>query len=230
MSFVRSVSVLVDHRDPLFAAGVEATLFRVTDGFEILRRDRELQPAHWTRMSHPSAVLVADYDSGMRHANDASLRGAILIVTQFDDEARIRRAVQHGIRGYLLQGCSAEDLIRGVRALHRGATAFAPIVAAKFAGSLAHEPLTDRELTVLRYVILGLSNKDIGCHLTIGVGTVKTHIKAIFGKLGARRRTEAVAIARRRGLLPENGVLELSREWPRDGVALSATRMTGTGP
>ncbi len=204
MSVVRSVRVLVEHQDPLLAAGVEATLIRATDGFEVLRHDRESQLPHWIRMSSPTAVLVADYESGVRHANDGSLRGPILIVTQFDDEVRIRRAVQHGIRGYLLQGCGTEDLIRAVRAMHRGATAFAPIVAAKLAESLIHPSLSDRELTVLRYVMLGLSNKDISRRMTIMDGTVKTHIKAIFGKLGARNRTEAVAIGRRRGLLLES--------------------------
>ena len=229
MSLVSSVRVLVAHQDPLLAAGMEATLFRAADGFEVVRHERESLPPHSTRMFHPSAVLVADYDTGVRHANDARLRGAILVVTQFDDQARIRRAVQHGIRGYLLQGCSTEDLIQGVLALHRGAMAFAPIVAARIAESLTHESLTDRELTVLRYLTLGRSNKEISRHMTIAVGTVKAHIKAIFAKLGANKRGEAVAIARRRGLLPENLRPDLQREWPHDGVPHSATRMTGTG-
>jgi DNA-binding NarL/FixJ family response regulator len=229
MSLVCSVRVLVDHQDPLLAAGMEATLFRAADGFEVVKHERESPPPHSTRMFYPSAVLVADYDTGVRHANDARLRGAILIVTQFDDEARIRRAVQHGIRGYLLQGCSTEDLIQGVLALHRGATAFAPIVAARIAESLHHESLSDRELTVLRYVMLGLSNKEISRHMTIADGTVKAHVRAIFTKLGASKRTEAVAIARRRGLLLENVMPDLSRERSHDGVPHSATRMTGTG-
>jgi DNA-binding NarL/FixJ family response regulator len=229
MSPVSSVRVLVDHRDPLLAAGMEATLFRAADGFEVVRHERESLPPHSARMFYPSAVLVADYDTGVRHANDARLRGAILIVTQFDDQARIRRAVQHGIRGYLLQGCSTRDLIQGVLALHRGATAFAPIVAARIAESLTHESLTDRELTVLRYLMLGLGNKEISRHMTIAVGTVKVHVKAIFAKLGAKKRTQAVAIARRRGLLLENVTPDLQREWSHDGVPHSATRMTGTG-
>jgi DNA-binding NarL/FixJ family response regulator len=228
MSPVSSVRVLVDHQDPLLAAGMEATLFRAADGFEVVRHERESLPPHSARMFYPSAVLVADYDTGVRHANDARLRGAILIVTQFDDQARIRCAVQHGIRGYLLQGCSTRDLIQGVLALHRGATAFAPIVAARIAESLTHESLTDRELTVLRYLMLGLGNKEISRHMTIAVGTVKVHVKAIFAKLGAKKRTQAVAIARRRGLLLENVTPDQQREWSHDGVPHSATRMTGT--
>jgi DNA-binding NarL/FixJ family response regulator len=229
MSLVSSVRVLVDHQDPLLAAGMEATLFRAADGFEVVRYERESLPPHPTRMSYPSAVLVADYDTGVRHANDASLRGAILIVTQFDDEARIRLAVQHGIRGYLLQGCSTEDLIQGVLALHRGATAFAPIVAARIAESSINESLTDRQLAVLRYLMLGLGTKEICRHMTIADGTVKAHVRAIFAKLGANKRAEAVAIARRRGLLLEPVMPDLKREWSHDGVPHSATRMTGTG-
>jgi DNA-binding NarL/FixJ family response regulator len=112
---------------------------------------------------------------------------------------------------------------------NRTTTAFAPIVAAKIAESVTFGSLTDRQLTVLRYVMLGLSNKEISRHMTIADGTVKAHVRAIFRKLGASRRTEAVAIARRRGLLLENLMPDLNREWSHDGVPHSATRMTGTG-
>jgi len=77
--------------------------------------------------------------------------------------------------------------------------------------------------------MLGLSNKEISRHMTIADGTVKAHVRAIFTKLGASKRMEAVAIARRRGLLLENDMPDLNREWSHDGVPHSATRMTGTG-
>jgi DNA-binding NarL/FixJ family response regulator len=237
-SLVSTVRVLIDHQDPLLARGMEATLFRADDGFEVVRHERETLPSphqpgtippHSPRVFYPAAVLVADYDTGLRHANDARLRGSILIVTQFEDAARIRLAVQHGIRGYLLQGCSAEDLIQGVLALHRGATALAPIVTARIAEIASNESLTDRQLTVLRYLMLGLSTKEICRHMTIADGTVKAHVRAIFAKLGANSRAQAVAIARRQGLLLETIMPEVRREWLNDGVPHSATRMTGTG-
>jgi DNA-binding NarL/FixJ family response regulator len=201
MSRISSVRVIVAHQDPLLAIGVAAA-FQAADGFEIVKQDGDsAPPPHWTQALYPAAVLVADYDTGLRHARHASVCGTILIVTHFHDEARIRRALQHGIRGYLLQGCSTEALIQGVLALHRGATAFAPVVSVRIAESLTHQSLTERELTVLRHLMLGLSNKELSRKLGIAVGTVKTHLKAIFGKLGASARTEAVAIAQRRGLL-----------------------------
>jgi DNA-binding NarL/FixJ family response regulator len=202
MSVVSPISVLVDHPDPLLAAGVATTL-QAVGGFQILPRDGSSMPLlpHGIRALHSSCVLVSDYATGLRHAAHAGRRGTILILTQFDDEGHIRHALQQGIRGYLLQGCSIAALIEGVLALHRGTTAFAPAVAARIAESSSHRSLTERELTVLHHVMLGFSNKKISYQLGISTGTVNAHIRKIFEKLDASARTEAVAIARRRGLL-----------------------------
>lgn len=201
---VSHISVLVDHPDQLLAAGVAATL-QAAGGFQILRRDGNSMPLpRGICTCHSSCVLVSDYDTGLRHAAHVGRRGTLLILTQFDDEGHIRRALQQGIRGYLLQGCSIDALVEGVVALHRGAKAFAPAVAARIAESWSYQSLTERELTVLHHVMLGLSNKKIGYQLGIRLGTVKVHIKKIFEKLGASARTEAVAIARRRGLLADD--------------------------
>jgi DNA-binding NarL/FixJ family response regulator len=198
------IKVCVEHRDPLLAAGVAAAL-QLAGGFEIVRGNASAAAtSSWIRESHTADVLIADYDTALRLAGEAGRRGAILILTQFDSEAHIRRAIQQGIRGYLLQSCSSEALVEGVLALHRGATAFAPAVAARVAESMTYQRLTDRELTVLHHVMLGLSNKQISHRLAMSVGTVKTHVKNIFRKLDAGARTEAVAIARRRGLIQDD--------------------------
>jgi DNA-binding NarL/FixJ family response regulator len=202
MSLSADIRVLIDHQDPILAAGVAATL-QMSSRFDVLRRVGTSMPPHWTQTFHPSTVLVADYETGLRYAEHVSLHGRVLVLTHFDSEAHIRCAIEQGVRGYLLLGCTADELLQGVLALDRGGTAFAPVVAARMAESLTHEALTHRELTVLRHIMLGFSNKEIGRQLAISVGTVKTHAKGIFAKLGASARTEAVAIARRRGLLLE---------------------------
>ena len=225
------IKVCVEHRDPLLAAGVAATL-QVADGFELVRNNASATAtSSWIRESHTGGILIADYDTALRHAGEPGPRGAILILTELDSEAHIRRALQQGIRGYLLQSCSIEALVEGVLALHRGATAFAPAVAARVAEHLAYQPLTDRELTVLHHVTLGLSNKQIARHLAMSEGTVKTHVKNILRKLDASSRTQAVAIARRRGLIQDDVMLAAQPEFsqvvrgrlPQQGGASAAT-------
>ena len=108
------------------------------------------------------------------------------------------------MRGYLLVGCSLDDLAAGVRAVHRGARHLSPQVAARLAESISIEPLTAREEEVLRLVVEGLCNKAIGRRLGIAVGTVKSHLKSTFDKLNVESRTQAVAVVERRGLLRQS--------------------------
>lgn len=121
-----------------------------------------------------------------------------------DREWEIRRALEHGVRGYLLVGCALDELAVGVRAVHRGARHLSTEVAARLAESVALEPLTAREEQVLRLVAEGLCNKAIGRKLGIAVGTVKSHLKSAFDKLDVESRTQAVAAVERRGLLRQS--------------------------
>ena len=112
---------------------------------------------------------------------------------------------RHGARHsrYLLLGCGVADLAGAIRAIHAGEVAFGPLVAGRIAEQIRREKLTQRELEILQLLILGLSNKAIASETRAGLETVKTHVKTILRKLDARSRTQAVAIARRRGMLPE---------------------------
>jgi len=97
-----------------------------------------------------------------------------------------------------LLSSDVEEVVRAIQSLHAGGTVVNGVVAAKMVESLAARPLTPREMDVLRLLMLGLSDKAIARKLARSVGTVKTHVKAVLDKLNAARRTEAVAIARRR--------------------------------
>jgi DNA-binding NarL/FixJ family response regulator len=128
----------------------------------------------------------------------------VLVLTTYDSDADILRAIEAGATGYLLKDAPREELFRAIRATARGQPLLSPAVAARLmkrAAGPAEEPLSPRELAVLRLVARGESNKEIGARLHIGEATVKTHLLHAFGKLGVDDRTAAVTEALRRGLL-----------------------------
>jgi len=126
-----------------------------------------------------------------------------MILTHTESEAKICHALERGARGYLLLGCSLKDLMDALRSVHVGGIALGPLVASRIADRMKQEALTRREGEILRQLVLGQSNKTIAAKLALSVGTVKTHVKSILRKLDATNRTEAVAIAQRRGIVQE---------------------------
>jgi DNA-binding NarL/FixJ family response regulator len=132
----------------------------------------------------------------------------VLVLTTYDTDADIVRAVEAGATGYLLKDTPRGQLVDAVRAAARGETVLAPTVAARLVSRLrrpAPEPLTARETEVLAGVARGLSNAEIGRALFIGEATVKTHLLRVFTKLGVDDRTRAVTAAMELGLLPVPG-------------------------
>ncbi|NEM05399.1 response regulator [Geodermatophilus normandii] len=132
----------------------------------------------------------------------------VLVLTTYDTDADIVRAVAAGATGYLLKDAPLPQLADAVRAAARGETVLAPPVAARLVSRMrapaAEEP-TARELEVLGGVARGLTNAEIGRELFIGEATVKTHLLRVFAKLGVDDRTRAVMVAVERGLLPGPG-------------------------
>jgi DNA-binding NarL/FixJ family response regulator len=200
------IKVLIAHSDPVISAGL-AAIFRRRRDFRVVCFAIHGSVSHGTAMEFPSVdVVVADYDSGLRlTATQPTWRGRIVILTHSDGEAKICQALERGARGYLLLGCSLPDLVGGIRAVHHGGVAVGPLVARRIAEKMKQQALTAREEATLRQMMVGLSNKEIGQRLTVTEGTVKTYVKGILSKLKARSRTEAVAIAQRRGLLAGEG-------------------------
>ena len=129
----------------------------------------------------------------------------VLVVTTYDTDSDILRAVEAGATGYLLKDTPRGQLADAVRAAARGETVLAPPVAAKLVTRMrgpAPESLTPREVEVLRHVARGLSNPEVGRALFISEATVKTHLIRVFDKLGVGDRTAAVTVAMSRGILP----------------------------
>lgn len=128
----------------------------------------------------------------------------VLVLTTYDTDADIVRAVEAGARGYLLKDAPTSVLTDAIRRAARGETVLAPPVAARLADRLrtpAGPEVTGREVEVLALVARGLSNSEVGRELFIGEATVKTHLLRAFAKLGVQDRTAAVAEAHRRGLI-----------------------------
>jgi len=128
----------------------------------------------------------------------------IIVITTYESEEDIRRAVCAGAKGYLLKAADAEQIEEAVRAVAAGRTLFPTEITLKLAESVAHPELTKRELEVLRYIANGRSNKEIGAILYISEATVKGHVRSILTKLEAIGRAEAIAIATKRGLIHAN--------------------------
>jgi DNA-binding NarL/FixJ family response regulator len=132
----------------------------------------------------------------------------VLVLTTYDDDRDIVRAVEAGATGYLLKDTPVARLVEAVRAAARGETVLAPHVAARLVSRLrapVEVALTPREVEVLQEVARGRSNAQIGKALFIGEATVKTHLLRTFAKLGVDDRTLAVTVAMQRGLLPAPG-------------------------
>lgn len=128
----------------------------------------------------------------------------VLVLTTYDTDADILRAVEAGATGYLLKDVPREELFRAIRAAARGETVLAPAVATRLVGQVRTPPeetLSAREIEVLSLVARGASNKEIGRQLHISEATVKSHLIHIFGKLGVADRTAAVTTALKRGIL-----------------------------
>ena len=128
----------------------------------------------------------------------------VVVLTTYETDTDILRAVEAGATGYLLKDAPRDDLVEAVRAAARGQTVLAPSVARRLVSQLRNgqERLTPRELEVLAGVARGGSNAQIGAELFIGEATVKTHLLRIFAKLGVDDRTRAVTVALERGILP----------------------------
>src|ERR1700712_2828311 len=124
-----------------------------------------------------------------------------IVLTTFDGDEDIYRALQAGARGYLLKGMEAEDLTAAIHSVHAGKTCIPAEVAGRLAERFAGSALTERETDVLRLIVGGLHNKDIAAKLFISEATVKTHINNLLSKLGVTDRTQAATTALQRGIV-----------------------------
>jgi len=125
----------------------------------------------------------------------------VIVLTTYDDDADIQRALRAGAKAYMLKDAPRDELLACIKAVNEGRTLIPPAIAAKLAETIGAPPLTARELEVLGLAAQGKSNREIATALFITEGTVKSHLSTVLGKLDASDRTQAVTIALKRGLL-----------------------------
>jgi DNA-binding NarL/FixJ family response regulator len=156
---------------------------------------------------HPDVTLldlrmpVMEGVEAVRRIRERDPRARVIVLTTYDTDDEIARALKAGAQAYVLKDISADDLVGCIRDVLAGKTYLAPAAAAKLAEGVTRIQLTPREMATLRLMADGKANKEIASELAISERTVKTHLGHLFEKLGVTSRTEAIKIATRRGLV-----------------------------
>jgi len=212
MSGVIRVLIADDH--PIVRKGIRALLAteadievvgEAADGKEAIEKAERLRP---------DVVLMDLVMPGMdgieaiRRITARQPETRILVLTSFAEDEKVFPALKAGALGYLLKDSSPEELVRAIHQVHRGESSLSPAIARKLlqeisrppARPLSPEPLTERELEVLRLIARGKSNREIAGELVISEATVRTHVSNILGKLQLASRTQAALYALREGI------------------------------
>ena len=206
------IHVLAVDDHPMVRAGLRAMLAGAA-GIEVVAEASCAAEAVAAARAHQPDVVLMDLrmpgGDGV-HATALVLKERpgcrVVIVTTFDNEADIVRALEAGASGYVLKDAARDELVRAIRAAADGETVLAPSVAAKLVTRmLSPAALSRREIEVLDLVSVGRTNAEIGRTLFISEATVKTHLMRAFGKLGVGDRTAAVTTAIQRGILQPPG-------------------------
>jgi DNA-binding NarL/FixJ family response regulator len=159
------------------------------------------------RVHRPDVTLldlrmpVMEGVEAVRHIREIDPQARVIVLTTYDADEDIARALQAGAKAYVLKDISADALVACIHDVLAGKTYLAPAAAAKLAERVTRIQLTPRELSTLRLMADGKANKEIATDLGISERTVKTHLGHLFEKLGVTSRTEAVKVATRRGLV-----------------------------
>ncbi|MEV0647803.1 response regulator transcription factor [Phytomonospora sp. NPDC050363] len=202
------IRVLIVDDHPVVRAGLTGILAG-TEGLEVVGESGSGEEAIARAATLRPDVVLMDLRMPGCGGVEATRRVAgpkcrVVVLTTYETDADILRAVEAGAVGYLLKDSPGTDLVAAIRLAARGETVLAPTVAARLVASVrnpAGDTLSPREVEVLKLVADGLSNPDIGRRLHISEATVKTHLLRTYGKLGVDDRTAAVTTAIRRGIL-----------------------------
>jgi len=207
MDTATAIRVLCVDDHPLMRAGIRATLEGQPDVRVVAEAADGAAALAAYREHRPDVVLMDLQMAGMNgieaiQAIRSEFPGARLIVlTTYDGDVQVTRAMKAGASGYLLKGMLRHDLVRAIRTVHGGQRFIPPEVAVQLSGYIDADALTPREVEVLNTISAGNSNKIVADKLRITEDTVKGHVSSILSKLQANDRTHAVLIAIRRGFL-----------------------------
>ena len=199
-------SVLVVDDDPNLVRLMSR--FLTLEGFAPVPASNGAEALTYLRGGGSASVILLDLRMPVmegvevvRRLRERDPGARVIVLTTYDTDDEISRALRAGAKAYVLKDISADALVACIRDVLAGKTYLAPAAAAKLAEGVTRVQLTPRELATLRLMADGKSNKEIAQELGISDRTVKTHLGHLFEKLGVTSRTEAVKIATRRGLV-----------------------------
>jgi DNA-binding NarL/FixJ family response regulator len=212
---VTPIRVLLADDEPLVRSGLRAILESEPDITVVGEADDGAAVIAQARRTRPDIVLMdvrmprVDGIAATRQLGQFDGGGpAVIVVTTFENDDYVYDALQAGARGFLLKRATADDFANAIRTVHNGESLLFPAAVRRLAtrrggpgGGLAEANLTDREAEVLRLIAQGRSNAEIAAELFLGVETVKTHVRNVLAKLGARDRVQAVITAYESGFI-----------------------------
>jgi two-component system NarL family response regulator len=202
------ISIVIADDHPVVREGL-AAIFKSHNDIKVVAEAANGEEALELCNHHLPDVLLLDLrmpkKDGLQVITELAAHRAsrprVIVMTTYESEEDIRRALKAGAKGYLVKGTAPQQIRESVRRVAAGESLLPANIAAKLAESMAHPELSERERQVLQYMANGRSNKEIGQILYISENTVKAHVKSILTKLDAMGRTEAIAIAINRGLI-----------------------------
>ncbi len=222
------IRILLADDHPILREGLRAVLETQPDFEVIAEAVNGLEAVRLALTLQPDILLLdlempqLDGVETIRRLRQQQPQFRIIVFTAFDNDERIIHAVQAGANGYLLKEAPRDEIFSAIRITMAGGSLLQPIVASKLLRHMGHqsstgvqgtaythstqhippyEPLTERELEVLKLLAQGMPNKEIASQLVISERTAKFHVSSIMGKLGATNRTEAVSLAAQKGLI-----------------------------
>ncbi len=209
-----TIRVLIADDHPVVRRGL-SSLISITPGMELVGEAADgVEAIEKTQALQPDVILLdmvmprKDGLAAISEIKQHNPNARILVITSFAEDDKVFPAIQTGALGYLLKDSPPETLLQAIRDVYQGESSLHPTIARKLIRELnqppdlppTEEPLTEREVEVLRLVARGLSNQEIGKHLIISTGTVRIHVSNILSKLHLANRTQATLYALQEGL------------------------------
>jgi DNA-binding NarL/FixJ family response regulator len=203
----QTLGILCVDDHPLVRKGIAAILANETDMKLVAEAGSGTEAVNAFRQFHPDITLMDLRMPGMdgieatKQIRQIDAEAKIIALTSYDGDQEIYRALEAGVRGYILKESVHTEIVRAIRVVQSGKRLMPPEVAERLSEHFPQVALTPREIEVLQYVAKGFGNKEIGVRLGTAAGTVKMHLQNILSKLGASDRTHAVTLAIRRGII-----------------------------
>jgi DNA-binding NarL/FixJ family response regulator len=203
----QTLGILCVDDHPLVRKGIASIISLETDMKMVAEAGSGQEAVAAFRQFHPDVTLMdlrmpaMDGIEATKQIRQIDPEAKIIALTSYDGDQEIYRALEAGVRGYILKESVHTEIVRAIRVVHSGKRLMSPEVAERLSEHFPQVALTAREIEVLQYVAKGYGNKEIGVRLGTAAGTVKMHLQNILSKLGASDRTHAVTLAISRGII-----------------------------